>query len=123
MPHLRRQFVYHAIHIPDAGCPMPALRLPAGLLGREADGAILQRRTSRARGFDRSAEPAKDASPEFVLDLQGVQMLDSATLGKLISFHRKASMKGRRMALANVGPELRKALSITKLDKVLMILE
>ena len=52
----------------------------------------------------------------IVINLERVNYVDSAGLGALIEMHRKTKAKGGRLVLCNLGPKLRQALEIARLQ-------
>ncbi len=59
-----------------------------------------------------------DKLPKILLNLENVEMLSSAALGKLVTMHKKATAVGSVIKLSNVRPELYEVLSFTKLTKL-----
>ena len=55
----------------------------------------------------------------IVIDLEGVQLLPSLGLGKLVEFTNKCKAKENRMKLAGLSPNLRRVLTLTRLDRLL----
>ena len=68
--------------------------------------------TQALRAHERSA-------PRLVLDLSRLRFLDSAGLALLIAQHRRAKAAGTQFAIANARGEVRRALAISGLDRVL----
>jgi anti-anti-sigma factor len=63
-----------------------------------------------------------DSGPrELVLDLGGVDFVDSSGLGLLIATHERARDAGVEMAIASAGPEVQRVLRIAGLEGVLPI--
>ena len=56
--------------------------------------------------------------PDVVLDLGGVQYVDSTRLGELIAAHITASRLGGRLKLAAVPPRVVELLTLSGLDRV-----
>jgi anti-sigma B factor antagonist len=52
----------------------------------------------------------------IVVSLEHVNSVDSAGLGALIEIHRKTKAKGGRLVLAHLGPKLKQALEIARLQ-------
>lgn len=50
-----------------------------------------------------------------VLDLTGVEFLDSAGIGILVGAHRRAKASGKAFRLAGVGPRVQRVLDLTGL--------
>lgn len=59
-----------------------------------------------------------DKFPKILLNLENVEMLSSAALGKLVTMHKKAKAVGSVIKLSNVRPELYEVLAFTKLTKL-----
>ena len=57
----------------------------------------------------------------IVINLERVNYVDSAGLGALIEMHRKTKAKGGRLVLCNLGPKLRQALEIARLQPMFEI--
>ena len=51
----------------------------------------------------------------IVINLEHVNYVDSAGLGALIETHRKTKAKGGGLKLCNLGPNLKRALEISRL--------
>lgn len=60
-------------------------------------------------------------SGDLLLDLSGVDLLDSAGLGMLVGTHRRAAFAGRRLVLCDVPPRLTRLLLRTRLHRVLHV--
>ena len=56
---------------------------------------------------------------EIVLDLGGVEFVDSSGLGLLMATHDRSREAGTRMALVAARPEIQRVFQITGLDSVL----
>jgi stage II sporulation protein AA (anti-sigma F factor antagonist) len=52
---------------------------------------------------------------KIVINLEHVHYVDSAGIGALIEAHRNVKAKGGRLKLSNLGPNLKRALEISKL--------
>ncbi|HHV71846.1 MAG TPA: STAS domain-containing protein [Clostridia bacterium] len=59
----------------------------------------------------------------LVLDLGGVPFMDSAGIGVIVSLLKEMHVRGGKIALAGIQPNVGKVFWITKLDKVLPIYE
>ena len=73
------------------------------------------------RRLARSIDDATEADPgieRVVLDLSDVAILPSITLGLLMQTLNKCKQRGRRLKLAAVQPQIRKVLTLTRLDEV-----
>jgi anti-sigma B factor antagonist len=55
--------------------------------------------------------------PCLALDLDGLEFLDSAGLGRLLAVRRRARRDGRRLLLVRPGPPVRRLLALTALDE------
>lgn len=64
-----------------------------------------------------SAE-GKSAIPVVVIDLAPVQLLPSMAIGLLVQMANKCRVRGQKLKLAAVQPQVRQMLCITKLDRV-----
>ncbi|MFM7138167.1 MAG: STAS domain-containing protein, partial [Planctomycetota bacterium] len=53
-----------------------------------------------------------------LLDFEGVELLSSAALGKLITFDRKVKTSKGRLKMCGVAPGILEVFQVTKLDKV-----
>jgi anti-sigma B factor antagonist len=76
--------------------------------------------------FDAHEVPAVKAaldglSGDLVLDLYGVNFVDSSGLAALVASHRRAQEAGTSFAITGVRDEVRLIFEITKLDGVLPI--
>ena len=56
---------------------------------------------------------------DLVVDLSGLEALDAAGLGVLVSAHRKAQRLDRRLVLRRAQPPLLRTLAVTRLHRVL----
>ena len=52
----------------------------------------------------------------LVLDLEGVDFVDSSGLGLLVATHERATREGVDMAITGVGPEIQRVFAIAGLD-------
>jgi len=57
--------------------------------------------------------------PDVVLDLQAVSFLGSSGMGTIAGLHQELADRGRHLLLRGASPMIRKALSITGLDRML----
>ena len=57
--------------------------------------------------------------PDVVLDLQSVTFLGSSGMGTIAGLHQELADRGRHLQLRGASPMIRKALSITGLDRML----
>ncbi|HEV2296353.1 MAG TPA: anti-sigma factor antagonist [Tepidisphaeraceae bacterium] len=58
-----------------------------------------------------------------VLDMSRVQIMPSLGLGALIQLSRQCKSRNQRLKLAAVQPQVRQAMSITKLDNILDLVD
>jgi len=58
---------------------------------------------------------------QMVLDLQHVEYLSSAGLGRLVALLKKAMAGGGMMTLANVQPEIQELFEVMRLDQIFKI--
>lgn len=72
--------------------------------------------TASTDALDRAIEQVeRDATASIVLDLGGVEFMDSFGLRSIVAAGLRARGRGQRMALRNVGPELTRLLEVTGL--------
>ena len=57
----------------------------------------------------------------IVLDLTGVEFMDSSGLGVLVGAHKDATSRGGALILAAPSPRVRKIFKVTKLHKVFAV--
>jgi anti-sigma B factor antagonist len=57
----------------------------------------------------------------FVVNFRNVEYLTSATLGLLITLHKKVSAAGGRLSFCNLNPRIHEVLVITRLDRMFRI--
>jgi anti-sigma B factor antagonist len=62
---------------------------------------------------------AIDGNADVVVDMSGIQFVDSAGLGVLVSLFKAARREGRRARFAGVHPEVNHVLEIIRLDSIL----
>ena len=60
---------------------------------------------------------------DLVVDLLHVGAVDPVGLGLLVGMHRQAQRVGRRLVLAQVPPRVMRMLTITRLSRVITIIE
>ncbi len=58
---------------------------------------------------------------DLVLDLSRLDALDATGLGVVVSTHRKAALRGRRLVLRGASPALLRTLAVTRLHRVLHV--
>jgi anti-sigma B factor antagonist len=68
-----------------------------------------------------AAERLEKGCRRFVLDLSGVNVMDSCGLSVLISVKKLLDQQGARLVMAGPSPMIRRLLVITKLDRVFEI--
>ena len=76
--------------------------------------------TTRADLTALLAAPGRD---DLVVDLLQVGPVDPVGLGLLVGMHRQAQRVGRRLVLAQVPPRVMRMLTITRLSRVMTIIE
>jgi anti-sigma B factor antagonist len=64
-----------------------------------------------------------DGSTAVVVDLAGVNFLDSSALGALVAAHRQLHDAGGTLSLAGARPHVRKVFQITRLTEVIPVYE
>jgi stage II sporulation protein AA (anti-sigma F factor antagonist) len=57
----------------------------------------------------------------IVVDLEGVNYIDSSGIGKLIHLSKQAQASGQKLSLINLQPTVRSVFSTMKLDRLLNI--
>ena len=78
---------------------------------------------SQALGLrDTLATAMGDGSGSVLLDLGGVDFIDSAGIGLLVTAHRRALSANGALALAAVTPTVARVLELTRTDRVLRVL-
>ena len=66
-------------------------------------------------------EAAERGVLELVVDLQGVNVIDSSGLSALVSGFKAVHERGGTMALAGLGEQIKVALELTRLNSVFLI--
>lgn len=61
---------------------------------------------------------AVDAGLDVVVDLSGIDFVDSAGVGVLVSVFKRTRLRGRRAAFVGVQPGVRSVLAILRLDQI-----
>lgn len=74
-----------------------------------------------SRAFANIAEQTPDAV--LVLNLAGVDFIDSAGLGLVVSVHRKALERDARVAFCAPSPQVRTLLELTRIGRVIAVHE
>ncbi len=70
---------------------------------------------------DTLATAMGDGSGSVLLDLGGVDFIDSAGVGLLVTAHRRAQSANGALALAGVTPTVARVLELTRTDRVLRV--
>jgi anti-sigma B factor antagonist len=83
------------------------------------EGRIVYR--DEAAALSRVVVEALQAAKEVVLDLEGVERIDSAGLGELVFVHVSAEGFGNTVKLAGPNPRVRALLDLTNLSSVFEI--
>lgn len=65
----------------------------------------------------------EDSAGTVVVDLTGVEFLDSSALGALVGAHRRATAAGRSLRLVCDRPHILKVFRITRLDEVIPVFD
>jgi anti-anti-sigma factor len=60
-----------------------------------------------------------DGAGDIILDLSGVEAIDSSGIGVLVGAHRRAGRAGRRLVVAAAPVPVLRMLRLTRLDRVL----
>lgn len=81
------------------------------------DRKILDESVVRALSDEVNGVIEANDNPRIVYDFSAVDHFSSALLGALISFSRKAELKGGASVIAAINPQLRDVFKITQLDK------
>jgi len=92
-------------------------------------GAFVVTVTSRQlRGLDArvlfaelTRQAAEQSSPRFILDLQIVEVMDSACIGAMVEMQGQLQDKGGRIALVNPSEHIAYLLRLTRLDRLFPI--
>ena len=74
---------------------------------------------ANAAELKRAAIEALDDRRDVVVDLGGVEFIDSAGVGALVGVFRAARARGRRAIFAALSPGVLSVLAIIKLDEIL----
>jgi anti-anti-sigma factor len=84
-------------------------------VGQRLDvGTVARVRTRLHRAVD-------EGQGELVVDLTGLEMIDSTGLGMLVGTHRRALEANRRLVLCGVPPRVMRVLTVTRLNRVLRV--
>jgi anti-sigma B factor antagonist len=69
--------------------------------------------------FDAQMRTVEERRPDFiVLDLRGLDFVDSAGIGRILAAHRRARQAGRAFRLTRGTKTVQRVLAITALDQV-----
>lgn len=71
--------------------------------------------------FSRLAESYLGGPRELVLDLEGLEYIDSSGLGFLVTLHERMERGGQRLLLCNLRSHVARVFKITRLDQILDI--
>ena len=66
-------------------------------------------------------EVLAEGSNPVLIDLEGIDHVDSTGLGELVGYLQRFEAQGRRMAFINPAKRLRKLFKLTRLDEVVPI--
>jgi anti-sigma B factor antagonist len=64
------------------------------------------------------AKVLDDGAVQLVLDLAGIQFIDSIGLGVLVGAHKRLARDGGRLAIVGVSPSVARLLSVTGLARI-----
>ncbi len=76
---------------------------------------------SARRSNQRSPTPQKTALRRLILDLSGVEFIDSAGLGALMILYGNMKLRGGQLRLVAPGPKVLEVLRLTRTDSILPI--
>ena len=77
-----------------------------------------------AKTFSRFlGEVLAEGSNPVLIDLEGIDHVDSTGLGELVGYLQRFEEQGRRMAFINPARRLRKLFELTRLDEVVPIFD
>lgn len=68
-------------------------------------------------------EVLDEGSSPVLIDLEGIDHVDSTGLGELVGYLQRFEEQGRRLAFINPARRLRKLLALTRLDELVPIYE
>jgi anti-sigma B factor antagonist len=105
--------------------PMPSLQVhrhPDHTVLRLSGCDALDEYNSPAIGEQLASLASATPGERLLLDLEGIRYVSSTGLGALVACDRRVRAGGGCFALVNVGPLVREALAVTRLDQVLDIL-
>lgn len=71
---------------------------------------------------DTLAEALGDGSRKVLVDLAGVEFIDSAGIGLLVTAHRRAQGAQGALVVSGVTPTVARVLQLTRTDRVLTVL-
>ena len=75
--------------------------------------------TSVSEARERLHAAIAAADSDVVLDVSGVQWVDVTGLGMIVDAHWRLRRQGRRLVLRGCPPQVRRALAVTRLRRVL----
>ena len=75
-----------------------------------ADAGALDRELARARA---------SADPRLALDLSAVEFLSSTALSRFVVLGQELKVRGGRLSLLNVRPDVRRVFAVTRLGRLL----
>jgi len=100
---------------PDGGGALPLAAATVVAIGPRLD------RSSLPEVRDELAQAIEQSSGDIVVDLGSVEWLDVAGLAALVAAHRRLQHQGRRLILRGARPRVRRALAVTRLNRVLIL--
>ncbi|MCB1162127.1 MAG: STAS domain-containing protein [Candidatus Latescibacteria bacterium] len=71
--------------------------------------------------FSRMAEGYLGGPQTLILDLDGLEYIDSSGLGFLVTLHERMERKGQKLRLTNLRNHVGRVFKITRLDQILDI--
>ena len=74
---------------------------------------------SESTELQREVEAQFEETPHVVLDLAGIEFIDSSGLGLLVRLMNRARLAGGDLRICAASPRLKEILRVTRLDKVL----
>ena len=83
-----------------------------------ADAKVIDQRNINLIGSELTGMVEKNGVTKMLINMEDVQYLSSAVLGKLISLHKTLRMKKGLLKLCNIAPSIYEVFEITRLDKV-----
>ena len=98
--------------------------MPLSLEKQNAGGLVLVQCAGRivegseSIALQREVEAQLDETPHVVLDLSGIEFIDSSGLGLLVRLLNRARLAGGDLRICAVPPRMREILRVTRLEKV-----